>query len=143
MIGNKFGLVSKSIHEISIIDDSSNHHKCFLDKTNTKCEMKNNLRLTRFERATCRSAICCSIQLSYNLIHQITRSPVRRQLFGGEDSPSGVRHPASQLQVGVFTKPAFMPVYRFKSTHSLGSNRSQKPFESPNKLWSFILSRKR
>ena len=26
------------------------------------------LRLTRFERATCRSAICCSIQLSYNLV---------------------------------------------------------------------------
>ena len=25
------------------------------------------MRLTRFERATCRSAICCSIQLSYNL----------------------------------------------------------------------------
>ena len=47
------------------------------------------------------------------------------------DSPSGVRHPASHLQAGVFAKLASVPVCRFKPTHSLGSNRPQKPFESP------------
>ena len=47
------------------------------------------------------------------------------------DSPSGVQHPASHLQAGVFAKGPSMALYPFVPALLLGSKGSQKPFESP------------